>query len=429
MKKKTAAIALIAALALFVNLFAVSAFALEDGMYEYEVKDGSAVITGYLGSGSAEVNIPFSLGGYPVSGIGDNAFGKIDDDGKKPHAEITKINVPETVTYIGDRAFNGTAWIDSAAAGDEHGFVVINGLLVNYVGSAKQITVPKTVKRVNIAAFEKDDIESVVIPETVTVVDDYAFYRCESLRSVTFGENVAEIGKSAFYSCSALKTLIGKSESVMYPALKTVGMNAFFACAALTGTVDLGTGLESIGANAFASCDALNGVRVPDTLESVGSYALGFHMEKKGSGYEPSQNTQFSIYVTHTQQATEEEEQAALADYSKSKTAIYKYAQNPDGNGFFRAVHLVWDRLAYPFAYGDANNDGKVNSSDARTVLRHSAALDKLEHKDDLRAADVNADGKVNSKDARAILRASARIEPLPIEQSVPAEEGTSAAD
>ena len=89
----------------------------------------------------------------------------------------------------------------------------------------------------------------------------------------------------------------------------------------------------------------------------------------------------------------------------------------------------MWDRLAYPFAYGDANNDGKVNSADARTVLRHASKLDLLENDEDLRAADVNADGRVNSKDARSILRASAKIEPLPVEQTVPAEEGTTARD
>lgn len=431
MRKSIVAVSLFAALILLLQLFAVPAVALEDGMYEYEVADGAAVITAYLGSGSEEVTIPFSLGGYPVAGIGDNAFGKPDEEGNKPHPEIVKITVPESVVSIGDRAFNGTAWIDSADAGDKDGFVVINGMLINYVGKSKTVTVPKSVERVNIAAFEKDEIESVVIPDSVTVIDDYAFYKCFRLKSVEIGKRVASIGKSAFYGCAELAVLNGQSESVLYPALETIGPNAFFGCEALTGTLDLGTGLKSIGANAFANCDRLDGVRVPDTLDEngIGSYALGFHLEKKDSGYEPSQNHRFTIYVTHTPQATEEAEQKALETYSKSKTAIFKYAQNPDGNGFFSPVHLVWDRLAYPFAYGDANNDGKVNSADARTVLRHASKLDLLENDEDLRAADVNADGRVNSKDARSILRASAKIEPLPVEQTVPAEEGTTSRD
>ncbi|MBR5426730.1 MAG: leucine-rich repeat protein [Clostridia bacterium] len=429
MKKRIAVVSLLAVIALIFQFSAVPSFALEDGMYEYTVKDGFAVITRYLGSGASAVNIPYSLGGYPVSGIGDNAFGEIGTDGVKPHKEILEVTIPDTVDYIGDRALSGTAWIDSSAAADSKGFVVINGMLINYIGASEQAVIPQNVDRVNIAAFEKKDISSVVIPDSVTVVDDFAFYKCTKLKSVEFGDGVKEIGKKAFYGCTALSSLNGEGESVMYPTLETIGANAFFDCKALSGTIDLGTGLKSIGANAFANCDQLDGVRVPDTLESIGSYALGFRMVKKNSGYEPSQNTKFTVYVTHTEQESEEAEQEVLAGYSKAKTAIYKYTQNPDGNGFFAAVRLVWDHLAYPFLYGDANNDGKVNSADARTVLRHAASLEKLENENDLLASDVNSDGKVNSKDARMILRASAKIEPLPLADLLPAEAGVTSAD
>ncbi len=419
MKKMLTVIAALAVLALLLQIAALPAFAAEDGMYEYEVADGGAVITGYLGSGAEKIELPSSLGGYPVVGVGDNAFGKVGSDGVKPHAEITQVSVPASIVSFGDRAFNGTSWIDSPAAADKNGFVVLNGVLVNYIGDAKAVSVPDTAKNVGIAAFEKNEIESVVIPDSVTVIDDYAFYKCTALKSVVIGKNVTEIGKSAFYDCTALEKLAGKSESVMYDKLRTVGANAFFDCASLSGTVDLGMGLEDLGANAFANCKQLNGVRVPDTLKSIGSYAMGFRMTKTADGYRPDQDVLFTIYVSHRAKADPAAEQEVLASYSKTGAVAYKYAQNPDGNGYFRSIHLVWDRLGYPFAYGDVNNDGKVNSADARTAMRHAASLDRLEHEDDLKAADVNFDGKVNSKDARAILRAVARIEPL----KIPAEE------
>lgn len=58
---------------------------------------------------------------------------------------------------------------------------------------------------------------------------------------------------------------------------------------------------------------------------------------------------------------------------------------------------------------GDVNGDGKVNSSDARDVLRATAGLDKLSAEEKKRA-DINGDGKVNSSDAREILRKSAGL-------------------
>ena len=60
---------------------------------------------------------------------------------------------------------------------------------------------------------------------------------------------------------------------------------------------------------------------------------------------------------------------------------------------------------------GDVNQDGKVNSSDARIILRVAA---KLETIDDAKKAiaDMNDDTKVNSSDARQVLRIAAKLEP-----------------
>lgn len=55
---------------------------------------------------------------------------------------------------------------------------------------------------------------------------------------------------------------------------------------------------------------------------------------------------------------------------------------------------------------GDINSDGKINSSDALIVLRHSVGLITLDG-DSARRADVNRDSLINSNDALNILRYS----------------------
>ena len=65
---------------------------------------------------------------------------------------------------------------------------------------------------------------------------------------------------------------------------------------------------------------------------------------------------------------------------------------------------------------GDANLDGKVNSSDARTVLRVASGLDEMAA-DDIPYCDVNSDGEIRAADARSILRAASGIEKLPTTQ------------
>lgn len=62
------------------------------------------------------------------------------------------------------------------------------------------------------------------------------------------------------------------------------------------------------------------------------------------------------------------------------------------------------------FMMGDANGDKKVNSADARVVLRISARLFKDYTQDCYTACDVNGDSKVTSADARLILCVSAKI-------------------
>lgn len=69
-------------------------------------------------------------------------------------------------------------------------------------------------------------------------------------------------------------------------------------------------------------------------------------------------------------------------------------------------------------AMGDANNDGKINSTDARLVLRASGRLETLDAVT-LPYCDVTGDKKVSAADAREILRASAQLTSLPTTEDV----------
>ena len=67
--------------------------------------------------------------------------------------------------------------------------------------------------------------------------------------------------------------------------------------------------------------------------------------------------------------------------------------------------------------YGDVNNDGSINASDALEVLQHSVQLKTLEG-DALTAADVTGEGEVNATDALNILQYSVKlIDHFPVEE------------
>ena len=65
------------------------------------------------------------------------------------------------------------------------------------------------------------------------------------------------------------------------------------------------------------------------------------------------------------------------------------------------------------YTLGDVNMDGKINSTDARRVLRAAAKLDVLNEIETL-LADMDGNAKINSTDARKVLRIAARLEPAP---------------
>ena len=64
---------------------------------------------------------------------------------------------------------------------------------------------------------------------------------------------------------------------------------------------------------------------------------------------------------------------------------------------------LLEETLIQQFVPGDANNDGKADSTDAVAILRSLAGYEVLDFNE--KAADFNGDGKADSSDAVAILR------------------------
>ncbi|MBQ8783102.1 MAG: leucine-rich repeat domain-containing protein [Clostridia bacterium] len=105
--------------------------------------------------------------------------------------------------------------------------------LNDYTGDEKEVEIPeknkgKTVTSVAAETFLRSDITSVIIPDTVTVIEQKAFYECEELETVKMSENVKEIGEGAFINCRKLK-------SVRIPAsLEKIEGAAFYGCENLT---------------------------------------------------------------------------------------------------------------------------------------------------------------------------------------------------
>lgn len=135
-------------------------------------------------------------------------------------SSLQQLTIPDTVTYvgygaftdcsslrqidvntdkltdIGPYAFSSTPW--ESSLGRE--FVIFNHILVDYLGSAEQVTVPDGVTRIGSCAFQGYNckkIVSVTIPESVTSIGSFAFGGCV-LSEITVPAGVKTISRSAF---------------------------------------------------------------------------------------------------------------------------------------------------------------------------------------------------------------------------------------
>ncbi|MCD7729895.1 MAG: leucine-rich repeat domain-containing protein [Oscillospiraceae bacterium] len=201
--------------------------------YTYS-SNGVATITDYLGD-ETDVVVPETIDGYTVTAIGDGAF--------RNEKEITSIVLPDTVTSIGynafsdckslkelsipssvnsigSRAFHNTPWYSLHKDGY---FVIADNCLIAYTGNEAEVTVPEEVRLICTSAFRNDacdNIVTVTLPKSVTVIDDNAFSLCHSLESINLPDSITSIGNSAFRNT--------RLTSIRLPEnLKNIGDDAF----------------------------------------------------------------------------------------------------------------------------------------------------------------------------------------------------------
>ena len=261
MKNTIKKISLLFAVVLMIALFAVSASAVTEGYYTYEVENGEATITEVDDSISGDVIIPSELGGYPVTEIGDWAF--------SPCENLTSVTIGGSVTTIGDKAFSYCDNLTSVTIFDS--VTTIGEGAFSYCYSLTSATIPDSVATLSDFDFENCySLTRVAIPDSVTTIGDYAFGGCNSLTSVTIPDCVTIIGFCAFTCCDSLT-------SVTIPdSITTIGIGAFNCCDSLT-SVTIPNSVTAIGASAFLDCNSLanvyyNGTEGQWKNISVGEY-------------------------------------------------------------------------------------------------------------------------------------------------------------
>lgn len=114
------------------------------------------------------------------------------------------------------------------------------------------------------AFSQRNDLTSVVIPNSVTEIGQEAFGNCENLTSISIPDSVTKIGRGTFEGCAGL-------ENITIPnGITKIEEETFANCTSLTG-ITIPNGVTKICRGAFYNCTNLTNVTIPNSVTDIGS--------------------------------------------------------------------------------------------------------------------------------------------------------------
>ena len=194
------------------------------------------------------------------------------------------LTLPSTLTsIINPSAFTSTHNFDSIViTGSSVSYLVVDNILYDIKSSLK-VAVACARNYANTLTLESDTTEigvnafyscikrtgTLIIPNSVTIINNGALYSCTGITSITFGSGLVTIGTDAF------RQMTGISENLVIPnSVETIGATAFYNNTARTGTLTLGTGLKTIGGAAFGNVPFTGTLTIPSLVTAIGEGAF-----------------------------------------------------------------------------------------------------------------------------------------------------------
>lgn len=279
--------------------------------------------------------------GDSITEIGDNAFQsctgldsviitnnviKLGESCFSGCSELKDVILGDEVTSIGKNAFSNCTKLSTITIGkkvnkfDENAFYNCRNL--------SRVNISDLEAWCNIATFSKstnnpltyahhlylngEEIIDLVIPETISIIQQYAFTGCNALKSVTIHPNINRIKQYAFDRCDSLEGVYIKDleawcgiffepyiygngtdlrqsnplqyahhlfldsaevKKVVYPEDGYIHDFAFLSCWSIDSVI-IDPTITAIGKYSFYNCKSLSTIAIPESVTSIGCNAF-----------------------------------------------------------------------------------------------------------------------------------------------------------
>ena len=166
---------------------------------------------------------------------------------KAKEAEVTHGNWSTTSSTLNDGRYSGSIEIPST---------------IEYEGTTYTVT------SVGYEAFAScDQLELVVLPNSINSIGNRAFSFCKKLYSINLGSNLSVIGQFSFSNCESLT-------SIRIPgSVNTIDVCAFYNCFNLV-SAEICDGVQYIGQESFENCTSLTSISIPNSVVAIQGFAF-----------------------------------------------------------------------------------------------------------------------------------------------------------